>query len=80
MGGVGGVKAALLTSNRAGPQQVHNVHVVSKVTENLQLRHQRLLLRGVSVGCGDSMEGFYLAARSGTAKHASTFCGQEEKL
>lgn len=39
-----------LTSDGAGSQQVNDVNVVSKVNENLQLRHQRLLLRGVSVG------------------------------
>lgn len=42
-----------LTSDGAGSQQVNDVNVVSKVNENLQLRHQRLLLRGVSVGWDD---------------------------
>lgn len=30
-------RAAPLTSDSAGPQQVNNVHMVSKVSENLQL-------------------------------------------
>ena len=41
---------APLTSNSARSEQVHDVDVVSKVTEDLQLGHQRLLLRGVGVG------------------------------
>lgn len=30
-------RAGPLTSDSAGPQQVNNVHMVSKVSENLQL-------------------------------------------
>lgn len=41
----------LRTSDSAGSQQVDDIYVVSQVNEDLQLRHQRLLLCGMSACC-----------------------------
>ncbi len=77
-----GGKAAPLTSDSAGPQQVYTIHVVSKVTENLQLWHQRVLLRRVSVGWDDIIRTFkhsysvsYVAIQ-----HAEADCVRNDSL
>lgn len=40
------------TSNSAGSQKVDNIHVVSQVTEDFQLWHECLFLRGMCTCCG----------------------------
>lgn len=40
-----------LTSDCAGAQQVHDIHVVAEVSENFQLGHQRLLFRRMGIRC-----------------------------
>lgn len=45
------------TSDCAGSQQVDDIHVVSQVTEDFELRHQCLLLCGVSARCGTRNDG-----------------------
>lgn len=48
------------TSDGAGPQEVDDVHVVPQVSKNLQLRHQSLLLRGVSISCNHTVIIIYI--------------------
>lgn len=75
-------EAAPLTSDSAGPQQVNDVHVVSKVTENLQLWHQCLLLRGMSIGWDDITRTFirYFTVPRMSLQHSGTGCVRDHSL